>query len=381
MNKIIILHIAQCAGGVDIYLRMLMKNMDKNIFRHALICSYNYSAQNYSDITDLFIQIDMCNPLSFLKDFSAIKKVRKLIKEISPDIIYCHSSKAGGIGRLAALGLNIPIIYNPHGWAFSIVGSHLKSTIYLAIEKLLAHFTTQIIAISNYEKLIAIQHHIVKLNKIQTIFNGIDLKGIQTQLTNFNITKEQLKIPSNAYIIGMVGRISKQKAPDTFVKMASEIKKEIPEAWFIIVGDGDQRKDIENMIKDRGLINCFTITGWTSYPLSYASLFNQAVLLSRWEGFGLALTEYMALRKPIVATNVDAIPDQITNYTNGILVNIDDYKQAAIAVCKIYQDKQLRNSIINNGELRVKAFYDMRRTAIEHEQMILKLCNREKSNI
>ena len=109
--------------------------------------------------------------------------------------------------------------------------------------------------------------------------------------------------------------------------------------------------------------------------------FNQAVLLSRWEGFGLALTEYMALRKPIVATNVDAIPDQITNYTNGILVNIDDYKQAAIAVCKIYQDKQLRNSIINNGELRVKAFYDMRRTAIEHEQMILKLCNREKSNI
>lgn len=377
MNKITILHIAQCAGGVDIYLRMLMKNMDKSLFRHALICSYDYTAQNYKDIADLFIQIDMCNFLSFTKDIRAIKKVRQLIKDINPDIIYCHSSKAGGIGRLAAIGLNIPIIYNPHGWAFSIVGSRLKSTIYLALEKLLAHFTTQIVAISNYEKLIAIQHHIVKLNKIQTIFNGIDFKNIQAQLTNFTVTKEQLKIPSNAYIIGMVGRISRQKAPDIFVKMASEIKKEIPEAWFIIVGDGDQRKDIENMIKDKGLINCFTITGWTTYPLSYANLFNQAVLLSRWEGFGLALTEHMALRKPIVATNVNAIPDLITNYVNGMLVNIDDYKQAAVAVCKIYQDKQLRNSIIDNGELRVKAFYDIKRNAIEHEQMILKLYNKK----
>lgn len=374
--KITIIHIAQCAGGVDTYLRMLMANMDSNKFRHILICSHDFDEKNYVGIADSIIQIDMCNAISLSKDTAAIKEVRKIIKDISPDIIYCHSSKAGGIGRLAAIGLNIPVIYNPHGWAFCMVGSKLKRIVYLTIEKILAHFTNKIVAISNYERLIAIQHRVEKIENIQTIFNGIDLKSIHYQLEHCNVSRESLGIPEDAYIVGMVGRISKQKAPDTFVRMASEIKQVIPEAWFMIVGDGDEKEDINSLIKSEGLDNCFTITGWVSNPLSYAYLFNQAVLLSRWEGFGLVLAEYMALSKPIIATATNAIPDLITNRVNGILVDVDNYKQAANAVYDIYKDKEMKNRFVDNGEMRVKAFYDISRTAIEHEDMIVKICKR-----
>lgn len=110
MNKIRLLHIAQCAGGVDCYLRMLLAHMDKKCFMQILICSPDYSEDKYQDLVEEFIQIEMCNSLSFVKDTKAIRKVRELIKHFRPDVIYCHSSKAGGIGRIANMGIGIPII-------------------------------------------------------------------------------------------------------------------------------------------------------------------------------------------------------------------------------------------------------------------------------
>ena len=130
-------------------------------------------------------------------------------------------------------------------------------------------------------------------------------------------------------LTSLVGRISPQKAPDVFVRMASEVVKKIPKAWFVIVGDGEQREEILALAEQLGIADRLTITGWTENPIDYMKLFDQAVLLSRWEGFGLVLAEYMTLEKPIVATAVDAIPDLITDYENGLLVESDSPEKAA----------------------------------------------------
>lgn len=80
---------------------------------------------------------------------------------------------------------------------------------------------------------------------MKVIFNGIDLARVNRQVQGGTVDRRYLHISDNAYIIGMVGRISAQKAPDTFIRVASVIKKKIPQAYFIIVGDGDQRDEIE----------------------------------------------------------------------------------------------------------------------------------------
>ncbi len=368
------MHIAQCAGGVDKYLQMLLANMDRNAFKHILVCSHDYSAEDYKGIVDEFIQIDMCNALSLSKDGKAIAEVRKLIKSLSPDIIYCHSSKAGGIGRIANLGIGVPLVYNAHGWAFSMKGSKVKRFIYLVIERLLARLTTQIVTISNDEKQIAVQYHVAKPERIKTIFNGIDMEAVKAQLASGNISRQSLGIPDDAYLVGMVGRISRQKAPDTFIRMAARVREVIPQAWFMIVGDGDERAECEQLVADNGLHDCFHITGWVNNPLVYANLFDQAVLLSRWEGFGLVLAEYMTLGKPIVATEVNAIPDLIVDRENGLLVNVDDAEKAAAAVIEIYHDKTLRNNMVENGKIRASVLFDVKRTAREHERLFVKIC-------
>ncbi len=377
MNRIRILHIAQCAGGVDCYIHMLLAYIDRERFENILVCSRDYTKSNYNGIVDEFIQVDMCNSLSLKRDLSAIKRVRSLIREIRPSIIYCHSSKAGGIGRIANIGTGIPIVYNPHGWAFNMAGSKVKRLVYLWIEKLLSPLTTKFITISNYEKLIAVQKRIAKVGKIKTIFNGIDLSAVKRHVANSTVSRESLGIPSNAYVIGMVGRITKQKAPDTFVKMAALVDELIPNVWYMIVGDGDKREETEELIKDIGLTHRFIITGWVNNPISYANLFDVAVLLSRWEGFGLVLAEYMELEKPIIATDTDAIPDLIVDHENGLLVSVDNYGQAVQAVLEIHNNENLRNGMIRNGRMRAEAFFDVKRTVKEHELLVERIINQE----
>ncbi len=370
------MHVVECAGGVDRYLRMLTSRMDRERFEQIMVCSDDFRREDYEAYVDTFVQVhEMQNALSLSKDWTAVKRVRNLIRQWKPDVVYCHSSKGGGIGRLAAAGLCVKVVYNPHGWAFSMKGSKLKSLVYLIIEKALAYFTDQFILISSYEKLLAVQKHVGRVDRMKVIFNGVDIKSVHKEATESHaLSKEKLGIPNDAYIIGMVGRVSTQKAPDVFVRMAAEVVKSIRNAWFIIVGDGELRANIEILAKKLGIANRLIITGWTENPIAYMKLFDQAVLLSRWEGFGLVLAEYMTLEKPIVATAVDAIPDIITDYENGLLVEPDQPEKAAAAVCEIYNNMVLKKKIITNGTMRVNAFFDISRVANEHERLIARIC-------
>lgn len=120
MNNLKLLHIAECAGGVDKYLSMLMPLLKKENIHQFFICSQNYDYEKYKNWTDEVEVIQMGQSFSPILIWKQIKVIRKIIKKVEPDIIYCHSSFAGGLGRLAALGLGCKIIYNPHGWAFNI---------------------------------------------------------------------------------------------------------------------------------------------------------------------------------------------------------------------------------------------------------------------
>ena len=103
--------------------------------------------------------------------------------------------------------------------------------------------------------------------------------------------------------------------------------------------------------------------------MSYVELFDVGCLLSRWEGFGLALPEYMMAGKPIVATSVDAIPNIIKDGENGLLVNVDDYQMACDKVLKIWEDEKLKKMLIDNGIHTVNSRFDARRMGKEHEEM------------
>ena len=139
-----IMHIAEAAGGIDKFLRLFINNFDKS-YDHILVLSQNYDESWFRKCQNVsFVEIvHMEHELSF-KDFLTIKKIKKLIKSFEPDVIYCHSTKAGFLGRLASKS-KFNVVYNAHGWAFNMKCSKVKKFLYIKLEKYLAKKTKMIV--------------------------------------------------------------------------------------------------------------------------------------------------------------------------------------------------------------------------------------------
>lgn len=222
------------------------------------------------------------------------------------------------------------------------------------------------------EKQSALHKKICKEEKLQVIFNGVDIKAYENG-THGKVTRADLNIPEDAFVVGMVGRIIPQKAPDVFVRMAKLVKDEVPNAHFVIVGSGNQEAKVRQYAEDNGFEDSLHITGWVNDPMSYVELFDIACLLSRWEGFGLVLPEYMMAEKPIVATCVDAIPNIVRNEENGLLVEVDNAAEASEAVIRLYRNAKFKQNLVIQGIKDVHSKFDAQRVAKEHEKLFEEL--------
>lgn len=368
-KKIRVLHVAEAAGGVERYLETLFK-YSRDKVENILVCSQNYDYEKFKKLADRVIVLKMAHDIELSSDIKVERTLRRIIKQLKPDIVYAHSSKAGAFARIADLGMNNKVIYNPHGWVFNMQQSAKKKEMYKWVEKISAHFCDKIVCISDAERESALREKTCKLSKLQVIYNGIDLEEIEKTAP---MSRAQLGISEDAFVVGMVGRLSKQKAPDTFVKAAKLIKEKIPNAFFLMVGDGELRDQIENLINQYNLGASFLITGWVDNPTAYMKIMDVGMLLSRWEGFGLVLPEYMACGVPIVATDVDAIPNIVKNGVNGMLTDKDDYHKVADAVDRLFKQPDLTSSLVKTADNIVKTKFDGKRVTQNNEQLYKEL--------
>lgn len=270
---------------------------------------------------------------------------------------------------MACIGLNVKVVYNPHGWSFNMEST--KKNFYIMLERIMAKFCDAIICISEAEKKSAIKYRICKENKLYVVYNGIDIQEYKKE-------EVVLPIPNDVFVVGMVGRICKQKAPDIFIRMAYEVQKKISNVYFVIVGDvieeaQEEKRKIEDLAKGLGVK--LLITGWVENPLAYMSRFDVGCLLSRWEGFGLTIPEYMITGIPIVASSVDAIPYLINDGEEGLLVEKDDWSSAADKVIELLNDTEKREKIVKNAEKTVRKRFDAKRVSKECENIFETLVN------
>ena len=244
----------------------------------------------------------------------------------------------------------------------------LKSFVYLLMEKCLSPFTDKIVCISEAEKNSALHEHIAKENKLELIPNGIDVSAVRNAVAK---DREELGIADDAFVVGMIGRLSPQKAPDVFIKAAKLINDAINNSAFIIVGDGEERAVVERFANENDL--ALVVTGWTDEPYSFLKVFDVAVLLSRWEGFGLAIVEYMAAEKNVVATRADAIPALIDDGVDGLLVDIDNPEDVRDKVLWLYNHPNEAKNMRAKALEKVIKNYDISRVVEQHVQMFNEL--------
>lgn len=363
-----ILHVAECAGGVARYLEMLLPLLQGK-YKQVFVCSQNFDAGKFQSLADRVYQLKMCQTFSPLRVAKGVLQLRKTIVFERPDIVYCHSSFAGALGRLACMGQGTKVVYNPHGWAFNMQDAgRMKRMFYLTTEWLLSRITDRIVCISGAEYHSAIVNRVCAADKLCMILNGISLSAVEQALP---IDRGTLGLSASDYVIGMIGRLVPQKAPDIFMKAGKLIKQKIENAVFIIVGDGVEREWAEDFAVQNNLK--LVVTGWVGNPYSYLKIFDVAMLLSRWEGFGLCIAEYMAARKPVIATRVDAIPTLIDHGVDGLLVDVDSPEDVCEKTMYIYNHHKKTEMMKEEAYQKVIRHFDVQRVAAQHVELFTEL--------
>lgn len=375
MKKIKVLHITQATiGGTLEYLKLFFNNIDKNNYEVALICpSYGPMKEEIEKLGIKVYVVEMSREINVKNDIRSFFELKKMIKKLNPDIVHLHSSKAGVLGKLASYLNKKPCVYNAHGWAFSMDVSMKKKKVYAAIERYTSVFCSKIVNISNYEYKLAKEYNIASEDKMVTIHNGIDINKFNNFKYDRSKILEELNIPDDSFIVGMVARISEQKDPIKFVEVAKDLCSKLDNAYFILVGDGELKKDIELMIKKHNIESKVKITGWVNDVNKYISVFDVAILTSKWEGFGLVLTEYMAASKPIVASNVGGIPELIEDGYNGFLVNIDCKDEFVEDILELNSNIELRNLYIQNSLNKLENKFNIKKVLEKHYELYKKL--------
>ena len=371
MEKTKIIHIAQSAGGVAEYLYMFLSNENNNKYEHILILSKDYEQQKerfekYSSHIEI---VDIKRDIKLKDDIKSVFNIRKCIRKITPDIVYMHSSKAGALGRIAmTFNFKIKKIYNSHGWYFNAEISDKKKKLYTIIEKILAYKTDVIVNISKSEYESALEKKIAKKEKLVLIDNGIDFKKFE----NVDLYREHIRnnynISNDCVVIGVVGRLTDQKDPMASISAFKIVKEKYENCKLMFVGSGELEKHVIDYAKEHNLEKDIIITGWVSNVEKYISAFDIAILPSKWEGFGLVIVEYMACKKPIVATKVGGIENIICDKEKGILIEKENYIQLKDSLIEIMETniEDIRTRVEKNYNY-ARENYDISRVAKEHE--------------
>lgn len=367
MNKKHIVFILQGGkGGTQEYIKMLLKYLNRDKYEITVICH----GETYEELNNLEYNthyVEMVRSISILKDLMSLKNVLSYLKNNKIDIVYSHSSKGGVIGRMAARLLNIPNLYNPHGWSFNMKISNRKKYFYALVEKIVSKFADKIIMISEAEYNAAVLKGIADRNKLALITNGVDLGKFNKK--NGDDFKQSLNIPNNFKVVGMMGRLTEQKSPQTFIEIAQIVTASYPKCKFMLVGDGELKNILENMVSEFNLEDKIIFTGWVNDPEKYISIMDVGVLTSKWEGFGLVLAEMMASGKPVVASEVDGIPFVVRNNVDGFLCKPDDVKEFARYVLRLLNEDDLYKTMSESAYKHAREQFDLKRVIRQHESI------------
>ena len=370
MEKKKILHIAQSPGGVAEYIYILLNNINNEKYENFLVCSNEY--KHIEKINELDLKkyyLDMKREINIKKDIEAIRRIKNIIKEINPDIIYLHSSKAGGLGRLAISKHKVKIIYNSHGWYFNAKISGIKKMIYALLEKILAFNTDKIINISESEFEAAKKYRISNENKMVVINNAIDFDRFSINKTERENIRKKYNISNTDIVIGIVGRLAEQKDPLTTIKTFEKLCEKYDNLYCMFIGDGELKNTIINYCKEKKIENKVIITGWIENVEKYITAIDIGMLPSKWEGFGLVILEYIAAKKPIVASDIGGISNILNNSSFSELIKPEDVNGFVNAIDKIiYNYKKYKNDLNNEYE-NYKKTYSINKFENDHEKI------------
>ncbi len=315
-------------------------------------------------------------------DWHAYRHLCREFRQGAFDVVHTHTSKAGFLGRMAAAKARVPtVIHSPAGTIYAagsqipgVPSGGLKLAMLRLAEQVAGRRTTWLTTLSQDERDICIRLGLSRAENTVVIPNGIDLAAFRPRAGDRGEVRRKFGIDGDELLVLSVGRLSKEKGHDVLIEAFAQVADRLPRARLMVVGDGPERKALEEKSRCPSLESLLGRWGQGQgqpgkansarvlFPghrddvarlLAAADLF---VLPSRYEGFGLAVLEAMAAGVPVIASQVGGVPEIIRDDIDGRLIPGGDAGALAKAIAELFADAAARDRLGHAGQCRAQAF-------------------------
>ena len=282
--------------------------------------------------------------------FIALFKLYRLMRCEKPHVVHTHTATAGLLGRLAANLAGAPVILHTfHGHVLRGYFGPLRSKVLVWMERLLARLSDRIVTVSEGQKRELAGYGIAPLEKIAVVPLGFELEDLLACESHRGELHRELGLTDDNKLIGIVARLVPIKNHRLFLQVAEVVVEAVPQARFLVVGDGELREELEAYARDLGLDGRVLFTGWRQdLPRLYADL-DVVALTSINEGTPVSLIEAMAAGVPVAATAVGGVPDVIVDGETGYLVKAGDVEGMAEAIIELLKNPEKAREMGQEG--------------------------------
>jgi len=359
-------------GGLERVIMNLCHYLDKEKYDVSVYCLHK------KGIFGEVLESEGYN-IYFLKGQNRLNKyiqclqLASFLKKKKIDILHSHNTTALLDGVLARHLAKIPVhIHTDHIKPHGIKHRHLLA------EKFASYFVDRIVAVSKYTREELVLKQGINPKKIEVIYNGVNILSASNHQTLRKIQKE-LGIFDVQYVVGIIGRLEKQKGYELLLDAAVYILKEFPrKIKFIFVGEGLEEEKLKHKAINLGIYKHIIFTGERVDALSILPLFDVFVMTSYKEGMPMVLLEAMAMRKPIVSTAVGGIPEIVKDGENGFLIYSRNPETLAKKILTLLKNQDLRISMGNAGFKLYNQYFTVDIMVKKYQYLYEKYLNKAK---
>jgi glycosyltransferase involved in cell wall biosynthesis len=290
-------------------------------------------------------------------DLSAAWRLSRLVKQLKPDVIHAHDPH--GVA-MAALALSMSTqLAKPPLVASRRVDFHMKGN---ALSRWKYRQVDCFVCASDAIRQMVIADGVPAAHAV-TIHEGIDLAHVEAAPPAD--LHAELWLPHHAPIVGNVAALVPHKGQRHLVEAAAIVVKQVPDARFVIAGEGELRPQLERQIKEHRLEKHVFLAGFRPDVLSVHKAFDLFVMSSVTEGLGTSLLDAMACGRPVVATTAGGMPEVVAEGKTGMLVPPRDDASLAKAIVMLLKDERLRQAMGAAGARRVREHFSAERMVQE----------------
>lgn len=278
-------------------------------------------------------------------DIKAIFELRGVLKRLKPDLIHLHSSKAGIIGRISAIGLPAPCIFTAHGWAFTEGVSPRRRFLYRFIERLIAPLAKRIITVSDYDRTLALAGRVALPGQLAVVHNGMpDISA---------------KMRAQRVALGDIVRfvmVARFEAPKDQLSLLRAFAALPSGQWRLeLIGDGPQMQAAIDLATSLGLADSVIFSGACIDVASRLAASDVFILISRWEGLPLTILEAMRAGLPVIASDVGGVAEAVQDGETGYLIKRDATGLLIERLGLLLADVEMRRRMGEAGRLRYES--------------------------